>query len=220
VDGKLLVYSPDEGSGTYVLSHTLPQPFPIPKGIRAAFPLEGLGGKPACVVTPEVFEEPDGLAFIFHEFVHCTQWGTCELKLKGSLGIYRKAVARNDGMWEIQHPFPYKDPGFETAYARMLAGLDGRDGEIVRVARADLRKLLKGEDHEYMVWQEWKEGWARYLENRIRERLGLRENTGGGKPPFTRVAFYHGGDRLIASILRSDPSTADMEKMFSLIAGR
>jgi hypothetical protein len=217
--GKLLIFTPDESRRAYVLSATVPEPFPIPKGIRAAFPLNALEGKPACVVTPEIFGEPDGLVFVLHEFVHCTQWVTCETRLKEGLGVYRSAVQRNDGMWEIQHPFPYGDAAFTAAYSRMLQGLRSRDGAAVSEARAALRGSLDPDDLEYMVWQEWKEGWARFLENRVRQRVGLSENRGGEKPPFSRVTFYAGGDRLIESILHGDPGI-DMEKTFRVIAGR
>lgn len=220
-DGKLLIFSPDESRKEFVLSKTAPQPFPFPKGIRAAFPLEALGGKPACVVTPEVFDAPDGLVVVLHEFVHCTQWATCEMKLKEQLGVYRKAVEKKDFQWELQHPFPYADPAFEAAYGRMLAALAAGDEAAVRKARAELRRTLGSDDLEYMLWQEWKEGLARFLENRIRARLGHRENRGGVTPPFSRVTFYAGGDQLIAWINRSDPAAvADFEKTFQAIASR
>ena len=47
---------------------------PVPEGVRAAFPLECLDDRCACVVTPDAFESAEGLATIFHEFVHCRQY--------------------------------------------------------------------------------------------------------------------------------------------------
>jgi hypothetical protein len=36
----------------------------------------------ACVVTGEVFDSLEGIVTIFHEFVHCQQFETCERELK------------------------------------------------------------------------------------------------------------------------------------------
>jgi hypothetical protein len=79
-------------------------PMPIPDGVRAAFLLESLNNCIACVVTSEVFDTLDGFVTIFHEFIHCQQFETCEAKLKGRLGIARKAQAAQDFMWELDHP--------------------------------------------------------------------------------------------------------------------
>jgi hypothetical protein len=91
-------------------------------------PLAFWNNRIACVVTGEVFGEPDGYVFIYHEFIHRAQWDCCEQKLK--------------------------------------------------------------------------EGLARYLVNRLRDVVGLSENRGGENPPFTRVTFYSGGDKLIRFLER------------------
>jgi len=59
-----------------------------------------------------------------------------------------------------------------------------------------------------MIWQEWKEGFARYLENQIRQFVGLDKNHYGGNLPFDRVVFYHGGSRFIEHLIESDPQLA------------
>ncbi len=218
---KLLVFEPDEPAGAFVFRKSVPEPFPIPQGIRAAFPLEALGGNPACVVSGEVFEEPAGYVFIFHEFVHCAQWADGERALKERLGVYRDAMARKDYSWELNHPFPYADPPVTAAYTGMLKALGAGemvDDAAVRASRADLRRLLKTPDFEYMVWQEWKEGLARHLENRIRERLGFAANRGGATPPYDRVLFYAGGAALIGWLSRKDPAVpVDLEKTFEAL---
>ena len=56
---------------------------------------------------------------------------------------------------------------------------------VVMEKRAALRQSLSRDDREYMVWQEWKEGFARLIENRIRGRSELAENHGGAKSPLS-----------------------------------
>jgi hypothetical protein len=151
----------------------------------------------ACVVTPEVFDDPYGYVTIFHEFIHCQQADTCEQRLKERLSVARQARCANDPMWEINHPFPYTSHAFTQAYAYFLSA---QALEEIEPVRRQLEGMLSDEDYEYMVWQEWKEGFARYIENRIRRRLSLPENLGGGQPPFSRVAFYAGGAHYIQGI--------------------
>ncbi|HUU37145.1 MAG TPA: hypothetical protein VMW46_02945 [Candidatus Desulfaltia sp.] len=87
----LLIFKPDETRKCYEFDTRTPAPMTIPKGVRAAFPLEVLDGQPACVVTGEVFDSMEGYVLIFHEFVHCHQYLACEQKLKGRLLVYRRA---------------------------------------------------------------------------------------------------------------------------------
>ena len=78
----------------------------MPEGVRAAMPLDFWDNRIACVVTPEVFDQLKGYVTVFHEFVHCYQWETCEMRLKESLRVYQKSVEQKDFMWELQYPFP------------------------------------------------------------------------------------------------------------------
>jgi hypothetical protein len=86
-----------------------------------------------------------------------------------------------------------------TSSSRVSQG--GRIYESISESRRLLREALDDHSFEYMVWQEWKEGFARYIENRIRTCLGLPVNLGGDhiddSSPFTRVSFYAGGAALI-----------------------
>lgn len=205
-----LIYDLDASGERYVLSCRAPTPMPVPKGVRAAFPLECYGGRAACVVSGDVFDTLDGYVTIWHEFVHCQQWETCEPRLREGLEIARRARAENNPMWEIDHPFPYA--------AFLQAAAAGAAGDIL-ACRTRLREGLASVDLEYMVWQEWKEGLARYIENRIRSRLGLEEHHGGQEAPFSRVSFYEGGARLIAFLGRSEPVLLwDIEALFARMA--
>ncbi len=59
-----------------------------------------------------------------------------------------------------------------------------------------------------MTWQGRKEGFARSLENRMRERLGLAENTGGPRMPCSRISSYYVGDRLLRLLQSRDKAAA------------
>lgn len=207
------VFEPAEG--VYRLVLTAPDTFRISPGTRAAMPLGFWNNRVACVVTPEVFAQPDGYVFIFHEFVHCAQWEGGEPKLKESLSIYRTAMETKDYMWELQYPFPYTDPAFVKPYQELLAAWDENDTARVERLRRELRNSLSKEEWEYLTWQEWKEGLARYLENRLRAVLGLPENKGGESLPYNRVTFYRGGDKFIRFFETGHPGiAADMEKLY------
>ena len=219
-EGRFYIYDLDASGRRYEYVHQAPTPVPVPKGVRAAFPLACYGDRPACVVNDDIFESLDGYVTIFHEFVHCQQSETCEAKLKQTLGIARKAQAENDVMWEIHYPFPYADPPFVETYATFLAALEKGAANRVAAARQKLHEILCPGDLEYVFWQEWKEGLARYVENQIRARLGLPGNHGGGEPPFDRVAFYEGGSRLIAALERHEPGLRqDVEALFYRLSG-
>ena len=149
---------------------------PIPVGVRAAFNLECYENKSACVVTGEVFDTLDGYVTVFHEFVHCQQGSTCEPKLKQGLEVARRATATGNHMWEIEHPFPYVDTRFIETYRCLLQAVDAdEDADVIRSHR-QLEKFLEPLDYEYLVWQEWKEGFARLIENRLQQFFDLPEN--------------------------------------------
>ncbi len=212
------IYQFDTDKKRYAFVGESPTPMPVPVGVRAAFPLEALEGAPACVVTEEVFDSLAGYVTIFHEFVHCYQYETCESTLKAQLGIAQKAKEIGDFMWEINHPFPYADPDFIQAYGRFLAGVDSQSADSIVSARLDLKRVLSSIDHEYMIWQEWKEGFARWIENRLQCAFDLAVNRGGRAQPFNRVLFYAGGAALMAYLSdRSPELMVDLPALFRVI---
>jgi hypothetical protein len=217
-DAEMLVYEP-RGS-RYALAGAFPSPMPIPRGVRAAFPLEEFDNRMACVVTEEVFDSLDGFVTIFHEFVHCYQYETCEPAIKSQLAIAQKAQVEHDHMWEINAPFPYGNQGFIDAYTRLGQALGRHDLPAVIETRTNLHDLLAPMDYEYMLWQEWKEGFARWMENRMQEALNLSLNLGGGHEPFTRVSFYARGAGLIALLAEDDPAVVNnLERLFHQLDG-
>jgi hypothetical protein len=198
---------------TYQKSATLPMP--VPPGVRAAFPLEAYGGKMSCVVTPDVFDTQTGYVTILHEFVHCYQFETCEQDLKMSLDVARKAKEEGDFMWEIEYPFPYEALEFMRSYQQFLNALEARDVAGITEARQHLETYLGRHDYEYMVWQEWKEGFARWVENQVKRQLKFKENKKGLEQPFSRVVFYAGGEALINYLIdQSEKAQPDLRELF------
>jgi len=201
---SLYIFDVDSTGTAYRFQRKTPVPFPMTKGIRASFPLSSYDNRPTCVVSREVFDTKEGLATIFHEFVHCFQARTCENDLKAGLHVARAAMEAHDYSWEINRHFPYGDSAFVRAYTGFLLSLD--EGNLVKVQRSvdALQQVLSPDDYEYMVWVEWKEGFARTIENRIRLRYALQPNTAGREQPYDRVAFYYGGEKYITYIAARD----------------
>lgn len=211
----LFIFDVDSARQEYRFQRKEAAPFPMQRGIRASFPLASYGGKPTCVVSVEVFESMKGYATIFHEFVHCTQFLTCENKLKQTLQITQSAALAKNYAWEINHAFPYLDTFFVAGYTGELRALANHDRESLERVRRGLKGTLSAVDFEYMVWVEWKEGFARYIENEIRARWGIDANQSGKDPPYDRVAFYFGGDMFIRFLAGEDGGALrDAELLF------
>jgi hypothetical protein len=209
------VFDLDSSGRRYFLAKMAKPAMIVAEGIRAAFPLDFYDNKMACVVSGEVFDDLPGYAMIFHEFVHCAQTDCCENKLKSGLSVAQQSHAANDYMWELNHPFPYEDSDFSEIYTIFLEAAAEKDVDKVSRCRTFLKEVLNTPDYEYMVWQEWKEGFARLIENRIRIKLELEENHGGIKQPYNRVAFYEGGARYISGLIGEDKSLEkDIEALF------
>lgn len=220
-DKTIYVYEQDPATRHYKEVATAPDTMNVPAGLRAAMPLNFWGNRIACVVTPDAFDDSRGFILVFHEFVHCYQWETCEPRLKEKMSLYRNAMQAKDYMWELQYPFPYQSDAFSQAYGAMLAALTGDDVGGLPAIRRRLKAGMSSDEWDYMTWQEWKEGLARYLENKAGARLGQPANRGGAKPPFSRVTFYAGGEALIGALSARHPGIEqDVERLYHVIAGR
>lgn len=206
-DNSFYVFEPNATEKKYSLAKFETAKMAVPQKVRASMPLGFYGTKPVCVVTGDVFESPDGYVTIFHEFVHCAQWEEGELEIKQNLGVAQKAMAKQDYMWEINYPFPYESNEFSSTYSQFLEALAADDRAKVLSCRKELKQILNQDDYEYMVWQEWKEGLARYLENQMKKRLGLDENRYGEEKPFHRISFYVGGSRYIGFLKNIEPGS-------------
>ncbi len=133
--------------------------------------------------------------------------------------IEREQRALNNFMWEIQYPFPYED----NVFLDNTVKLHSISAESALEKYTEYHKLMKDHlnetDFEYMVWQEWKEGYARYVENLIRMELSISKNTTALNPPFDRVCFYGLGSCYIEALLKADPAlNEDLERLFERIS--
>ena len=169
------IFDVDENSN-YKFIKKSPVSFPIPKGIRAAMPIESYDFKCVCVVTGDAFDRIEDRIVIFHEFVHCSQFNSVELKLKENLDIYKQAMEKQDYMWELNYSFPYANDEFVNTYSEFLNVLDKQDSTAIKYIRKSLKNMLYKKEFEYMTWQEWKEGYARFIENRLRTHYKLKIN--------------------------------------------
>jgi len=211
--GAFYVFDIDPRTGRYHFIMEHPTPTPIPDGVLAAFPLDFYHGKAAAVIDAKHLPDPDRRVMVFHEFVHCHQWNTCERDLRERLSVEKQQMNVNNYMWELNYPFPYADEFFvrETAILNEMPD----DGARRRYAEyhARMKARLSETDYEYMVWQEWKEGYARYVENKIRKRLNGDVSRDDMTPPYDRVTFYETGSRYIGLLLETDAAMG-LEELF------
>jgi len=209
LNDSLYIYDISGDSVGYHFVKAVEQPFPIAIGTRAAFPLMSYKQKAVVVITPEAFDKKSEFAVVFHEFVHCAQWQTVEMSLKNNLQVYQTAMENQQYSWEIDYAFPYADQNYVENYAAFFRAAEAKDTATVRITRQKLHRTLSPQAYEYLCWQEWKEGTARRIENRIRRLCGLEANHYSRELPFSRVSFYHGGELLIASLILQQPDLED-----------
>jgi hypothetical protein len=215
MDGQFMIYDMDSQGDRYVLVKQAPAPFPIPDGVRAAFPLAEYDGKCCAVVTPDAFDSIEEMVLVLHEFVHCYQNATCEDALKGELEIARIAEQEHHHTWELDSHFPYESEPFVQGFQALLSALDAGNETAIRDAFADLRSVLTPHEAEYMAWQMWKEGYARWVENRIQRHLGLPVNRYGAEQPYSRISFYVGGADYFKWLAKRDEgAVADLSGLF------
>ncbi len=216
-EGQFYIFEPT-ANNTYRFVKQTAITLPVPKGIKAAYPLQENDNKMTCVVTGEVFDSMDGYAIIFHEFVHCAEFATIEMKLKENLKIYKLAMEQKDWMWELNYPFPYLKKEFTESFFSLLSAMNEKDLDAVKEVRKTLRQYLSKEEYSYMTWVEWKEGFARWVENKVRNKFRINENHAGRTEPFNRTTFYEAGSQLIELIFKSNPEIMpDLEKLYAFI---
>jgi len=215
---KLYFFAFNDSNKTYELNSITDTDIRASNGLRAAFPLKEADFQCTCIVSPDAFSSKREMVLVFHEFVHCAQFASCENKIKDSLRIAREAMEKQDYMWELNYPFPYEDGVFTHLYSQMLENLAKDDLTSASETHKKLEEHLSEKDYEYLCWQEWKEGYARYVENTILTELFRDKNTFGTNRPFSRVTFYAGGSELIRKIIDKNPLLKnDPEKLFYMI---
>ncbi len=214
---ELEIYEPEDAGEHYVYSGCFSAPVSVPEGVRAAFNLKCIDNRMACVVSGDVFDSLDGYATIFHEFIHCKQ-AEYETGLKKNLCVATEAQNRGDFMWELNHPFPYINPEFHRLYSLFLDALELNDFCAALGLRLELAELLSEQDYEYMVWQEWKEGFARLIENLVRVKLELPVIPCKTERQMDRRIFYEGGASLIEFLTKRKPSLiTEIDRLFRVM---
>jgi len=208
-DNDFFVFDLNLSGKQYEYKINFPSQMSLPNEILAAFPLEGYEGKMAAVVTHKAFDDIEDIVFIFHEFVHCFQYYHYEMKIKETLTIAQEAEKKQDYMWELNYPFPYNNEEFIRKTMELNNGYD------IRKYHTEIKTILNEKEFEYMIWQEWKEGYARYIENMIREKIGIKRNSKILKPPFDRVCFYEIGSKYIETLIKRNTELKNnLEKIF------
>jgi hypothetical protein len=193
------VFDLDQSGEKYEFKMEYPSEMEIPEDVQAAYPLEYGNGKTAAIITEKEFTTLEGRIIVFHEFVHCFQWNDAGVgDLRRTLAIAREAWEKQDFMWELDHPFPYTSEYFIAKTRELDNGYD------IGKYHNDMKAALNEKDFEYMIWQEFQEGYARYIENLIRERLGANKNSTPLTSPFARHVFYEIGNRYIETLTRND----------------
>jgi len=212
---ELYIFDIDSAAARYKFIKKAPVPFPMGEGIKASFPLAVYDWKPTCIAGKEIFNSLSGYSIIFHEFIHCSQYNTVEQEIKNTLEINKKAMEEENFSWELNYAFPYEDSLVSELYEGFITSLENDDKENALDFRRKLKGQLSKTDYEYLIWEEWKEGFARFIENKIRIKFGIKENNGGIEKPFNRVAFYYGGSLFINSIVESEPGLqTDLKQLF------
>jgi hypothetical protein len=214
----------------FIMEH--PVEMELPQRVRAVFPL-GFYDKETAVITEDAFETVEKQIAVFHEFVHCFQGNEVDLwELKMTLDSARDAYENKNYQWELNHPFPYTSDFFVSKTEELDKGYD------IGVYHKEIKAALSKQDFEYMIWQEFLEGHAIYIENRIRERLGVhtinipltlqayaaylenfaREIAGVSLAPihsFDRNIFYEIGSRYIVALIQNDAALkGDIKALF------
>ena len=202
----------------FIMEH--PTHFPISVDIKAAFPLDFYDDKIAAILTENTLARPEAHGIVFHEFVHCFQWNKYEKELKEKLEVNIQQMKAGNFSWEIDYPFPYEDDCFSNATEKLNCVPDANIVAYFANYHNEMKAYLNITDYEYLVWQEWKEGFARYVENLIRKELGMKPNKTELLGPFDRVSFYELGSRYICALVEEDDSLrSDLHKLFYVLKG-
>jgi hypothetical protein len=203
-DDRLMVFDADTDQNRYRLVCESVVPSPIRDGTRMTVTLPDYGNRPVCIVASASFESVADYVTIFHEFVHCSQWEDCEQGLASELAAAHPDV-EHFGIWETRHPFRFEDERFVHSYSRLLEVLAVGDLSAVLECHREVAGGLAPLDRAFLVWHEWKEGFARWVENKVRRRLGLRRNQNGRTAPFGLGTLHTGGAGLIELLVRNEP---------------
>ena len=203
-DGESFILFHPEANGEWSVADRGKVNMELPKGIQAAFPMPFHNYEMACVLDVKRFASLEDMTVVFHEFVHCYQMEICDAELKANLLVAQENKHTN-GMWELMYPFPYDKGEIGESYLQMIDAADRGDREAVVALRAKIRDSVSRQDWEYLTWQEFKEGTARWLQNVLAARIGARPARSSRTLPIDRVTLYEGGERVILLLNEENP---------------
>ncbi len=201
-DGNYKLYHPD-GADNWTKVDEGKFGMRLPDGVKAAFPLPFGDHDMACILDVNCFHTKEDMAIVFHEFVHCYQSATCEHDIKATLRVAQENKHTN-GMWELEYAFPYDNELAGKTYIQMIEAAENKDRDEVIRLREMIRKNVTEQDWEYLCWQEFKEGTARFLQNELSKRLDAKPALSNRSLPINRVSFYEGGEMIIRLIMLDD----------------
>ena len=201
--GHFFIFDLNDAGSKYEFKLKVASPMPIPDdmSILAAFPLEFYDMKPSAVISKDILKVPENYIFIFHEFVHCYQWDNGEQEIRKGLTVEKQEMAKNNHSWELNFPFPYNSEYFINKTMELTGSFTLENAVQYHES---MKSYLQEIEFEYMIWQQWKEGFARYVENLVRNKIGLKLNTTIVTTPLDRVCFYEIGSKYIELLMNKN----------------
>lgn len=177
-------YQPDDFErldyDTMIHSTLHRRPTQTNKGFLATYPFEGLNT--VVIGTPENtgLNSTEWIITLLHERFHQYQYSSP--KYFQDINALDLANGDKTGMWQLNYPFPYKDPDVIRAYDSYTKALYdavnaiGSDDWVVAKdgflqARKEFKASLSPNDYKYISFQWYQEGIARYTEYAFLERL-------------------------------------------------
>lgn len=156
------------------------RPSQMNKAFLATFPFAGLNT--IVIGTPENtgLNTTEWIITLLHERFHQYQYTSPNYLL--DINDLNLANGDETGMWQLNYPFPYKDPLVINAYevytnalynAVKAIGTDDWDKakKVFFEARKSFKERLSSDDYKYISFQWYQEGVARYTEYAFLEKL-------------------------------------------------
>jgi hypothetical protein len=214
-DGYFYVFDKSEIGDKYEFRRKVETSIVVSGDILTAFHLNFYDMKPSVVISKNMLENQGNNILVLHEFVHCFQLENGAVEIRNELSVQRQEIVRNNYNWEIDYPFPYSNDYFIDKTTELSDRFSSGNYDYIEVYHNCMKAYLHKAEYEYMVWQEWKEGFARHVENLIRRELKLQLNGNILRSPFGRVHFYEIGSKYIEMLLEKDEELNDnLVKLF------
>lgn len=153
----------------------------------AAFPINKSGDKICCVLGKNIIKSKYSMIYLFHEFVHCYQYENYEIIIKKDLNL------DDDKIFYLMNNFKYNNIYFYEYYQQALMYLKQNNiKESIKIKQKLFGKLTL-DKIKFITFLEWKEGYARFYENFIRENLNIKKNNYYNHPVLDTTIIYEYG---------------------------